>query len=413
MSKRRYFFSGTDAAFAGAGATAGYFYSKNRRSTGRNIPRENFRVNKKKRKANFLNVGNKKQRTQSETTGMNQLTRSKKYYKYQPYRLSKHLYPSTSVVEDRFQGLTNFDTNSGYRRCSQFYSTGGAIQWLPIQIMDLTSFYSGGAGPDVMRTMGWSDRSTTGVLVQNSVYGQGPTGAGSTGTKTWTVTDTPTTSIGATPRVFLKWIKMSFNLYGARNRTTTFTLRIVRFKQFNQNFWLNLSTAEARELVQYLERPLLFNNLQTGTTEVMKKLAIIKTYTWTIQPMTKDSLNETTGNIKEAKVFLRMNKCFNLHWPDEGTHEAHAIPAGENNDGIDYETRLGTHKEGPNYGSRVYAILTAFSPINKELPAVGTNPTLTPSESFAASGSGGTLVDAAVEPSFDFLIRRGYCVEPN
>lgn len=345
--------------------------------------------------------------------GSNQLTRSRKYLKYQPYRLNKHLYPATANVEDRFQGLTNFDTNSGYRRNSYWYQTGGNYQWLPITIMDLTSFQAGATLPPVMRTMGWADRTANAVLATNDVVGQSPSGAASSGSVSWQVTDAATSSIGAVPRVFLKWVKLSFNLYGARNRTTTFRLQIVRFKQQNQNFWINQTTNEARELVQYLERPLIFNNLQKGTTEVSKKLHIIKSYQWTVDPMTNDSLNTTTGNIKEAHVFLRMNKCLNLHWVDEGTHEEHKVPAGENNDGIDYEVRSAAHKTGPNYGSRVYAILTAFSPVIKELPATGTDPFLTPSEAYAKSGTGGTAIDATIEPSFDFLIRRGYCIEPN
>lgn len=341
-----------------------------------------------------------------------QHTRSKKYVKYQRYSLKKAVYPSIAQVEDRFQGLTNYDTNSGYKRCSQFREGAGAIQWLPINIMDLTSFQEGANAPVVMKNIGWGGRGASDNLVQLDVYGQSSTGAASTGTRSWTVTDTPTTAIAATPRVFLKWVKLSLNLYGARNRTTTFRLHIVRFPQFNQNFFLNTSTAEAKELVQYLERPLMYNNLQVGETECAKKMSVIKSYKWTVQPMTTESLNTTTGNIKEAHVFVRMNKCFNLAWPDEGTHEPHAIPVGENNDGIDYETRIGAHKTGPNYGSRVYAILTAFSPVDNNI-AAGPEVALTPSEAYAKAGAGGSVPSAANEPTFDFLIRRGYFVEPN
>lgn len=344
---------------------------------------------------------------------MMQHTRSKRYAKYQKFRLKKMIYPAVSSVEDRFQGLTNYDTNSGYTRLSQFTQTGTDITHLPIKIIDLTSFQAGASIPAVMRNLGWANRSSTSNIYHNNVIGQSPTGAVGTGGTSWNITDSSTAAIAATPRVFLKWIKMSFNLYGARNRTTTFNLKIVRFPQLSQNLWLNTESAEAKELLQYLERPLVYNNLQVGETECAKKMKVIKSYTWTVQPMTNDSLNTTTGNIKEAQVFLRMNKALNLHWPDEGTHETHNVPVGEDNDGIDYEVRQNVNKTGPAYGSRVYAILSAFSPVLNILPAGGANAWDTPSESFARSGAGGNAIAAAVEPSFDFLIRRGYIVESN
>lgn len=356
-----------------------------------------------------------KRRITFDSAHMNQLTRSRKYKRYQKYSLKKHIYPSSATVEDRFQGLTNYDTNSGYQRLSQTtLGSGGTVTMLPIHIMDLTSFQAGASVPEVVRHLGWNDRTTTSNITYNPVCGQSPTGAPATGTLSWTVTDAATSSIAATPRVFLKWIKLSFNLYGARNRTTRFNLKIVRFPQLNQNLFSNTTTAEAKELLQYLERPLIFNNLQVGETECRKKMNIIKEYNWTVQPMTNDSLNTTTGNIKEAHVFLRMNKCINLHWPDEGTHEAHQIPAGEANDGIDYEVRTNVHKTGGAYGGRVYAILSAFSPVNKDLPNNFASLD-TPSQAYARTGvpANGTAIDASVEPSYDFMIRRGYIVEAN
>lgn len=343
---------------------------------------------------------------------MMQHTKSKRYAKYQKYRLKKMLYPSTSSVEDRFQGLTNYDTNSGYSRLSHFNQNGTDIIHLPIKIIDLTSFPQGVTAPLVMRNLGWNGRGTTADIFHYDTIGQNPGGTPGGGGTSWNITD----SLGidnVNPRIYLKWVKLSFNLYGARNRTTTFNLKIVRFPQLNQNLFANTATAEAKELLQYLERPLVFNNLQVGETECVKKMKVIKSYSWTVQPMTNDSLNVTTGNIKEAHVFVRMNKALNLHWPDEGTHEPHAVPDGLNNDGIDYEVRRNVIKTGPAYGSRVYAILSAFSPILTPLPAGGTNTWDTPSEAYSRTGVGGTGVDASNEPTFDFLIRRGYLVEPN
>lgn len=368
-------------------------------------------VQKKRRRRIDAAVFEQKRTLTFEPMSTNQLRRSKRYIRYQPYSLKKHLYPAALPVEDRFQGLTNFDTNNGYKRIS-FSGQTNSVPWLPIHIFDLTSFQEGANVPVVGRAMAWTNRTTTADLAPVDIFGQAADGGPNANLKTWTVTDTPTSAIAATPRVFLKWVKLSFNLYGARKRTTQFKLHIVRFKQYTSNFFINSNTREAKELVQYLERPLIFNNLQVGETECRKKMHIIKTYSWTVQPQTADSLNTTTGNIVEANVFLRMNKCLNLHWPDEGTHEAHAVPTGEANDGIDYETRTATLKTGPNYGSRVYAILTAFSPEYKDL-GTAANGNLTPSEAYAATGSGGIAIDAAVEPSYDFLIRRGYTVEAN
>lgn len=379
-------------------------------SLGRNSPlaRRHQVYRKKRKQAQEQRL--KRRRVDFDNMGSNQFTRSRKYKRYQKYTLKKHLYPAVAPVEDRFQGLTNFDTNSGYTRLSQF-AVGGRV-YPPVVIMDLTSFQAGGDIPPVMKRIGWENLTTTAAVTSYNIYGQSANGEPSTGTASWTVTDTNTTAIALIPRVFLKWVDLRFNLYGARNRTTTFNLYLVKFPETTQNLFTSPGAREAAELLQYLERPLIYNNLQIGDQSVIKKMNIVKKYSWTVQPMTNDSLNTTTGNIKEAKVFINMNKALNLSWPDEGTHEGHALPNGLNNDGIDYEIRNAQHRTGPVYGSRVYAILTAFSPVLKNFTQAG-EPNLTPSEAYARFGTGGNDVDAGIEPSFDFLIRRGYLVEPN
>lgn len=349
----------------------------------------------------------------SSAYNMNEFTRSRRYKRYQPYTIKKHLYPATASVEDRFQGLTNFDTNSGYCRISQFNIGATAQRWIPVHAFDLTSFPNNGTLPPVGYRFYWNDASTTSNITANNIIGQTSSGAGSTGAAGWQITQLNGASgpAGAEPRAFLKWVNLRFNFYGARNRTTTFKVHIVRFMTLNRNFLLNGTTAEAKDIMQYLERPLVFNNLQTDTTQTRRKMKIIKSYTYKVDPQQSTDLNTTTGKIHEANIFLRMNKAINLDWVDDGTHEAHAIPAGENNDGIDFEQRAsGIYKTGPNYFSRVYAIVTAFSPEHRTIPAVAGFEYCTPSEAFAYNGSAGTAVNAGIEPSYDFLIRRGYCM---
>lgn len=345
---------------------------------------------------------------------MNEFSRSKRYKKLGRYTLKKAVYPAVAAIEDRFQGLTNFDTNSGYTRLSQA-TDAGTLKYLPIHIYDLTSFLQGASSPDVCRRITWQDATTTANISHVPIYGQDASGGAGLGTKSWTITQQNGGTIAANPRIFLKWVKLAFNFYGARNRTTMFKVHIVKFRTLNRNPFINTSTAEAKDLIQYLERPLIFNNLQTDTGQTKQKMQIIKTYSYTIQPQTTQDLNTTTGKIKEVKIFLRMNKALNLDWVDDGVHEAHAVNTGEGNDGIDYETRTAgapNYKTGPNYNSRVYAIVTAFSPVNTVLSAV-VAAQATPSEAYATGGGAvGTAVAAANEPSYDFLIRRGYFTEP-
>lgn len=351
-----------------------------------------------------------KRRRLFDETNMNEFSRSRKYRKLGRYKLNKQLYPATTAVEDRFQGLTNFDVNAGYARLSQYDQSGFPEKLLPIMMFDLTSFPSTTA-PEVARTLGWTNTTTTADINLTAVVGQTPTGAAGTGNFYWQRTSGKGAPLGATPRVFLKWVKLSFNLYGARKRTTTFKLHIVQFPTLNRNMFENPTAKEAKDILQYLERPLIFNNLQTDSSNTIRKMKILSTYKWVVQPQQTTDLNTTTGKIKEANVFLRMNKCLNLDWTDDGVHEPHAVPSGENNDGIDYEVRDYAYKTGPNYASRVYAILTAFSPENRSLPAVN-SAYLTPSQAFAFGGGAvGSAVDSAIEPSVDFLIRRGYTTE--
>lgn len=405
--------------------TADFHWSARTRNFRRKRPL--FRLPSKRQVEGYSTIqrGKRQKRTDQEfdikrkitfdPTNMNEFSRSKKYRKLGRYSIKKAVYPSVAAIEDRFQGLTNFDTNSGYTRLSQFNETASAARWLPIHVMDLTSFRQAGNSPTVINRLGWIDAATTANFFTNAIVGQGPTGARGTGTTSWTTTQQNGGTIADNPRIFLKWVKLSFNLYGARNRTTTFKLHIVKFPLLNRNLFISTGSNEAKDILQYLERPLIFNNLQTDNTQTQRKMNILKSYTWTIQPQTSQDLNTTTGKIKEAHVFLRMNKCFNLDWVDDGVHEAHAVPAGEQNDGIDYETRTPgapNYKTGPNYASRIYAILTAFSPVHRTLPAAA-NAFMTASEAEAAGGAAvGTAIDAAMEPSYDVLIRRGYYTEP-
>lgn len=166
--------------------------------------------------------------------------------------------------------------------------------------------------------------------------------------------------------------------------------------------------AETTEMLQYLERPLIYNNLQVGDTRVAKMFNIVKTWTHRVDPKLTIEPNSAIGNIKEVKIFLNMNKPLNMDWRDNGTHESHISTIN----GAEYEVQDGRSElhASPTHTARHYLIITAFSPELQELPT-GTNWFMTPTEAAILNTTNAPqTVRADVEPSYDILIRRGYNV---
>lgn len=395
-------------AYAGAGMAAGYIARRFKRgSRARRVPikrvvRRRVVRRSTKRKAPASSRTFKRRRTSRQVSPGNELTRSKRSLRYSKPTLKKFLYPSSKYTVDRFQGLTNFDTNGGWNRLSNM-SEGTGV-WAPMHIYDLTSFNNGGSAPQFAQMIGWADTGNTSINKYAPLYGTNANGNSLTAEWTPEKGFTPYVAGQVVKKVYLKWIDVRLNLYGARKRTTKFDVMFVQFTNPRATIFpgVDVGASEARDLAAYLERPLIYSNLQTGEYHG-EKIKVIRRYSYTVQPTTSIDLNTTTGKIHEAKIFVPMNKAMNLDWQNPNNY-AHASVS----DGMDYTQHLGpaNNQSGPVYRSRVYMIIMAFSPERKSADAVSF-PQYTPV--VASIGGGvGTPLDTSTEPSYDILIRRKY-----
>lgn len=330
----------------------------------------------------------------------NELYKWKRTSRIQRPTLKKFLYPTTITRQDRFQGLTNFDTDGGYSRLSYLKAdTDDPKRYLPIAIFDLTSFTNMNQAPPVAYHLGWASGTGGADYIRGPITGQ--TGGSTLSTPTWTTTDGDGFATEM-KKVYLKWIDIRLNFYGARKRTTQFEAQIVQFKNDYANLHMGpLDNSAAKNLLAYMERPLLFNNLQVATAPA-EKLRVLKKFKWTVGPTTSIDLNTTTGKIQEAKIFLKMNKALNLDYAVGNNYDHNNV-----GDGADFQVDNNYLQPNVRPQSRTYLILKAFCPALTSVPAV---PYWERSlvEGALQTPPGGTALNNADEPSFDFLIRRKY-----
>lgn len=364
-----------------------------------------------KRERSSFSGSSKRRRYQGYFTGQvsnmpMELSRSRRRARMYRYSRKKDLYTLSNPTVDRFQGLTSFDTDGGYHRLSQYQNM------LPIHIFDVTSFNNGNGFPGVAKALGWAQELANGDTTSLNLPGQDYLNSTNLGIDSlnWQHEYGKATDAnnGWARRVNLKWLDLRFNLYGARNRDTRFKIQLVSFPEDHASLWTAAnSAAQKKALLAALERPLLYNNLNLGDRNVLKWMKIHKSYTYDVPAMTSVDLNTVTGRIKEARIFIKVNKVMSLMWSLDGIHESHVLPE----DGAEWrpqgihQYQYQNHPIGP---SRLFIVVSAFSPVKYSPPPEQDGGYYTPAAARTWAGSPGTPLNNNDEPSYDFIIRRKY-----
>jgi len=396
--RRRY---GALAGLSFAGGLAKQAYRSAKRYAGKKRKGSSLarRPMKRTRGKSETRTKYKKRRTATVYAG-NELNKSRRKISMGRKTVKKQLYCASKYLIQRCQGLTQFDTNSGFNRLSQTYKPGESPLWLPIHVFDLTSYDNIINGGYTRATFGnrygWADSSSSALVQRSQLQGSAPDG--NTAQPFWEDEDGSAVTEPMT-KVMSEWFDIRFNLYGARKRTTTFTISMVQCPDdFSNLFSGAAGNGELKQLLQYIERPLLFNNLQTGLSDVAKKLKVIKRWSYVVAPTTTIDLNTTTGKIQEVKLFVKHNQVYNLDWKNSTAILPHVLAE----DGMDFNQDLGGVRQHPINKKRTFLMVTAFCP--ETTPTAGGFET--PAAAALIDGSAGTPIVANVEPSYDFLIRR-------
>ena len=341
----------------------------------------------------------RKKRTRSAPViAMQELTKSTKRVKMQPYKLSRIVNTSIDKQVTRFQILSNFDTNVGACWLANYQDVTANVL-SPMAILDLGSIYQpslGLASPPVLSIPYWNGVGATADLGMALQAGQNPDGT-ATGYPGFALEDTEKaipglTGYGDVTHACLDWVSLRMNLYGQRDRTTKFVITVFQITDDEVDPINGVAThLDRKALFQYLERPFIYSNLQQDWKGKKSGFKTIKEFTYNVAPMTTIDLNTTTGNIHEANVKVQINKRMDYMYTKTGSSMIGHAQA----DGLDYNSNTAVNQlhQSPKPKQNVFVAIRAFAPVRSyENPAFG------PARS------------AGNSPSFDIICRRGMSI---
>jgi len=342
----------------------------------------------------------------SNYVGGNDITISKKTVgqvkKPTVQRLNRLIRAGMNQTIWRFQGITNYDTNSGGYRLSNVSMSHDSSIMTPVHIYDLTCFQNSPSANNVApgRAFGWTSALGTAdvkrIVLPNQIESGG---VNTNGIWRREAAGQTTTSGIPNARVMLHdWSDIRINFYGPRKRTTKFEVVFFRIKDTLANpLNATASNKALKELIYYLERPCIYSNLQSYNGNVAKKMQIVKRFTYFVSAAQTTDVDTSVGKIKEARIFMRHGNIYNLDWRHEQGAALEELPHGID-DGIDWVQDL-NHHDYPWHGSRLFMMVRAFSPERTAL-------TTTTDDSYTPLGGLGIGISAAQEPSYDIIIRN-------
>lgn len=323
-----------------------------------------------------------------------ELSRSKRSIRIKPYSLKKVLSCISDKRVERFQGLSNFDTNVGYTFIDNYVnSVDNQEVESPMLIFNLGQIYQPTLGEEcrVCTKHVWQDSTPLAQSFGSVITGQ--TADGTSVSPNWQIEHNDKFS-SSHDSIILNWISVRLNLYGARNRTTRFTVTFFKVKDERTDVsklgnpgWAS-SDPEFQNNIQAYERPYIFSNIQQDAFGKKKgNWKIIKEFNYVIEPSNTFDLNTTTGKIHEANIFLKVNEKLDFLYADQEQTLGHLVA-----DGVDFvsESTLNSLHTQPVMTQNIFMMIRAFAP-ERCYKAGGPPPTR----------------GAGVSPSIDFLIRRG------
>lgn len=106
----------------------------------------------------------------------------------------------------------------------------------------------------------------------------------------------------------LKWLAINMNCWGAKAKSTKFTIQIVRFKDEKLvPTHLTAASEQRTALFQNIIKPYAYNPISTTATQLKKYYKVLKTETFMIQP-TSTTESDADPHVKTVKWFVRLNR---------------------------------------------------------------------------------------------------------
>lgn len=287
----------------------------------------------------------------------------------------------------RYQNLSNYDTNVGALTIRNSRNTTTGLVTSPIHIYDISAF-NNTSNHTCGYQLGWASTLAGADFSRTALIGQDQTGA--TFSAFWGNEDNVQNSPYPNAKNALhNWSDIRFNFYGPRKRTTFFEVMFITLKdEFADLIHGAVSNISAKLLLQYLERPLIYSNLQTDVQgEASKMFKVVKRFRYYISASQSTDVDTSVGKVKEAKIFMRHDRMRGYDWQHNGYATTDVLPHGDA-DGTQWVRDDDCHNM-PGPDKRLYMIVRAFSP---ERAVVADDAT----------------VDADRDPTYDCIIRNSF-----
>lgn len=227
--------------------------------------------------------------------------------------LNRYVRANQEKVIYKWNGVKNFDDNGFYWFNNKADITD--TRYLPIYSFDLTSCVNTTNNGITIPSIPMHQMYQVGGGIGFAASLCPDVSGGTSLTSTWGLERAPyTNSVDvispATPhsKDILKWLSIKTNLWGCKNRSTKFRLEIVQFKD---DALLPVSMVSANDkrtaLFQSLVKPLAYNPIASIQTDLRKKMRVIKSETFIIQP-TSTTETDQDPHVRTVNWFMRLDK---------------------------------------------------------------------------------------------------------
>jgi len=306
----------------------------------------------------------RKRTTSAPVTAMQELSKSRKSLRMGSYKMSRVVNSLVNKRVERFQLLSNFDTNVGAHWIDNA-SLGTGEVLMPMSIIDCGSIHQTvvSISPPAVFTVPYWENATAAAGVRNfTLQSQMPDGT-TAPDNGWQIeyADEFKNIHPTVDSMILNWVDLRLNLYGQRKRTTKFQITVFQCTDEEVDpITGEVNNVDRRALYQYLTRPFIYSNLQQDFKLKKTGIKIIKDFVYNVAPMTSIDLNTSTGNIHEANIHVKINKTMNYMYNKEAQMLPHAQADGLDYSSFDHGTAVHSH---PRPKQNVYIAIRAFAPI--------------------------------------------------
>lgn len=229
-------------------------------------------------------------------------------------KLNKYVRSNLQYVIYRWNGIKSFD-NNGYYWFSNF-TTASVQRALSLYLFDLTSCRNSVSGtttaanPLVQAYMNPTN-GTIYFVPRANINNAG------VGTNQLQLENAPSSTASVySPNAgdILKWVNIQMNLWGCKNRSTKFLIKIVRFKEADLAPAHDETSASGNDqrtaLFQSIIKPYVFNPLAKTSQIHLNKIYTYKSQSYVIDS-TMTTETDSDPHVKTVKMYVKLDRSVN------------------------------------------------------------------------------------------------------